>query len=183
MLVFLTVLLTPGILFSTAVRVVVEAKVVILSILFSTSFILTLRVVLGAKLVISSALPLIILILVLYTSFLTTSFLLRHLVYLNQQEQVLTYQHLIYLVYISNCFNYFVHFPISQYLIYLHRILKLQHQVFLATSDASSPNAFVESAFIGYLAKSDSNFTFRPIFFGSGKYSLFILCHFCLSSY
>ena len=84
MLVFFFFLLTPGILFSTAVRVVVEAKVVILSILFSTSFILALRVVLGAKLVISGTLPLIFLILVLYTSFLTTSFLLRHLVYLNQ---------------------------------------------------------------------------------------------------
>ena len=127
---FLTILLTPGILFSTAVKVVVVAKVVILSILFSTSFILVFRVALGAKLVISGTLPSIFFILVLYTSFLTTSFLLRHLVYLNQQEQVLIYQHLIYLVYFSNCFNYFVHFPIYQYLIYLHRILKLQHQFF-----------------------------------------------------
>ena len=42
--------------------------------LFSTSFLLALRVVLVAKLVISGILSLIFLILSLYTSFLTTSF-------------------------------------------------------------------------------------------------------------
>ena len=43
---FLTKLLTPGILFSTAVREVIVAKLVILSIPPLTSFILPLRVVL-----------------------------------------------------------------------------------------------------------------------------------------
>ena len=41
-----------GVLFSTAVTAAVEAKLVILGILFLTSFILALRVVLVAKLVI-----------------------------------------------------------------------------------------------------------------------------------
>ena len=50
---FLTKLLTLDILFSKAVRaVVVVAKLVILGILFLTSFILTLRAVVVAKLVI-----------------------------------------------------------------------------------------------------------------------------------
>ena len=121
---FLTKLPTLGILFSTAVRavVVVVAKLVIIGISPLTSFVLALRealvgklVILGispltsffivlreklvAKLVISGILSLIFLILALYTSFLTTSFLLHCLVYLNQQEQVLIYQHLIYLLY------------------------------------------------------------------------------------
>ena len=48
---FLTKLLTLGILFLTAVRAVV-AKLVILDILFLTSFIVALRVILVAKLVI-----------------------------------------------------------------------------------------------------------------------------------
>ena len=94
---FLTKLSTLGVLFSTAVRTVVVAKLVILGILFLTSFILALRVVLVAKLVISGILSSIFLILALYTSLLTTSFLLHHLVYLNKQEQVLIYQYLIYL--------------------------------------------------------------------------------------
>ena len=94
---YLTKLLTLGILFSTAVRVVVVvAKLVILGILFVTpfilelravvvamllilgiyfltSFILALRVILVAKLVISGVLSSIFLILALYKSFLTTS--------------------------------------------------------------------------------------------------------------
>ena len=49
---FLTRLLTSAILFSTALRAVVVAKLVILGILALTSFILALRVVLVAKLVI-----------------------------------------------------------------------------------------------------------------------------------
>ena len=49
-------LLWSGILFSTAVRAVVIAKLVILSISFLTSFILALRVVLVAKSVISGIL-------------------------------------------------------------------------------------------------------------------------------
>ena len=49
---FLTKLLTLGILSSTAVRTVVVAKLVILGILFLTSFILALIVVIAAKLVV-----------------------------------------------------------------------------------------------------------------------------------
>ena len=68
---FLTKLRTLGILFSTAVGAVVGAKLVIIGISFSTSFILISRVVLVAKLVMSGILSLIFLILALYTSFLT----------------------------------------------------------------------------------------------------------------
>ena len=74
---FLARLLTSGILLSTAVRVAVVAKLIILGISPLTSFILTLKVVLVAKLVISGTLSSIFLILVLcilYTYFLTTSF-------------------------------------------------------------------------------------------------------------
>ena len=94
---FLTKLLTLGILFSTAARAVVVANLVILVILPLTSFvlalrevvvaklvtlgispltsfILALRVVLVAKLVISVILSSILLILALYSVFLTTSF-------------------------------------------------------------------------------------------------------------
>ena len=53
---FLTKLITLGILFSTAVRALVVAKLVILGISPLTSFILALRVVLVAKLVISGIL-------------------------------------------------------------------------------------------------------------------------------
>ena len=49
---FLTKLLTLGILLSTAVRAVVVAKLVILRILFLTSFILAFRAVVEARLVI-----------------------------------------------------------------------------------------------------------------------------------
>ena len=71
---FLTKLLILGILFSTALRAVLVAKLVILGISPLTSFILALRVVLVAKLVISGILSSIFFILALYTSFLTTSF-------------------------------------------------------------------------------------------------------------
>ena len=91
---FSTKLLTLGILFSTAVRAVLVAKLVMLNTLFLTSFNLPLRVVLVVELVISGILSSIFLILVLYTSFLMTSFLLYHLVYFNQQEQALIYQYL-----------------------------------------------------------------------------------------
>ena len=57
-LVFSTKLLTLDILFSTAVRAVVIAKLVILGILSLTSFILALRVVVVAKLVILGISPL-----------------------------------------------------------------------------------------------------------------------------
>ena len=95
--VFLTKLLTLGILFSTSARVAVVAKLVMLGILPLFSFVLALRAEVVAKLVISGILSSIFLILALYTSLLTTSFLLHHLVYLNKQEQVLIYQYLIYL--------------------------------------------------------------------------------------
>ena len=49
---FLTKFLTLGVLFSTALRAVVVANLVILGILFLTSFILPLRAVVAAKLVI-----------------------------------------------------------------------------------------------------------------------------------
>ena len=84
--VFLSKLLTLGILFSTAVRAVVVTKSVILGILFSTSFILALRVVLVATLVISGILSSIFFILALYTSFLTKPFLQHHLIYLNNRN-------------------------------------------------------------------------------------------------
>ena len=86
---FLTKLLTLDILFSAVVRAAVVAKLVILGISPLTSFILALWAVLVATLVISGILSSIFFILTLYTSFLTTSFLLHHLVYLNHQEQVL----------------------------------------------------------------------------------------------
>ena len=65
----LTKLLILGISFSTTVRAVVLTKLVILGILFLTWFILALRVLLAAKLVISSTLSSMILMLALYTSF------------------------------------------------------------------------------------------------------------------
>ena len=93
---FLAKLRTLGILLSTAIRAVVVARLIILGILFLTSFIFALkavvvakfvmlcisfltlfiyalRVILVAKLVISGILSSIFLILALYTSFLTTS--------------------------------------------------------------------------------------------------------------
>ena len=86
--IFFTKLLILAILFSAAVRAVVLAKLVIQGISPLTLFILALKVVLVAKWVISGILSSISFILALYTSFLTTSFLLHHLVYLKQQEQV-----------------------------------------------------------------------------------------------
>ena len=81
----MTKLLTLGILFTTVVRAAVVTKLVILGISsFLTLFILGLREALVAKLVISGILSSIFFILALYTSFLATSFLLYHLIYLNQ---------------------------------------------------------------------------------------------------
>ena len=120
----LTKLLSLGILFLPTVRAVVVAKLSILGILFLTSFILALRVVVVvAKFVKSGILSLIFLILALYIYiyiyffFSTNQFLLHHLGYLNQQEQVPKSSLSILL---SNFLNYFVHFSICQYLIYLH---------------------------------------------------------------
>ena len=105
---FLTKLWTLRILFSTAVRavVVVVAKLAILGISPLTSFILALKEALVANFVISGTFSTLFLILALHTSLLTTPFFLLHnLLYLNQQEQVLIYQHVIYLLYFSNCLN------------------------------------------------------------------------------
>ena len=101
------------------VRVAIRAKSLILCVLFLILFVLELRVVIDAKLVISGILSSILLILALYTSFSTTLFLQLHLVCLNQHEQVLIYQHRIYLIYFLNCLNYVVHFSIYQSLIRL----------------------------------------------------------------
>ena len=101
----------------------VVAKLVIISISPLTSFILALGIVLVAKLVISGILSSIFFILALHKSFLMTSFLLHHLGYLNQQEQVPMYQHLIYLLYFRICLNKLEHLLVYQYLIYLHQIL------------------------------------------------------------
>ena len=65
---FLTKLLTLGVIFSTTVRIVVVAKLVIFGISPLASFILALRAVLAAKLVKSSILSSIFLILALYES-------------------------------------------------------------------------------------------------------------------
>ena len=73
-IVFLTELLTLGVLFSAALKVFLVAKLVILGISPLTSPILALRLFLVAKLVISGILFLIFFIFALYTSFLTTSF-------------------------------------------------------------------------------------------------------------
>ena len=100
---FFTKLLTLDVLFSTEVRAIVVAKLVMLGTSFLTSFILAWTVVLVAKFVIPGILSSIFLILSLYTSFLTTFF--HHLVYLNQQEQLLIYQHLIYILYFLNYLN------------------------------------------------------------------------------
>ena len=100
---FLTELLKLGVLFSTAVRTVVVGKLVILGILLLTSFILALRVVLVAKLVISVILS--SKFFTSYASFSTASFFTTSLSLLNQQEQVLIYQHLSYVLYFSIFLN------------------------------------------------------------------------------
>ena len=97
--------ISPLISFVLALRGALVAKLVILGISPLNSFILPLREALVAKLVISGILSSIVLIVTLYRSFLTTSFLLHQLLYLNQQEQVLIHQHLIYLLYFLNCSN------------------------------------------------------------------------------
>ena len=61
--------------FILALRAVVVAKLIILGILFLTSFILSWKVVLVAKLLILVILSSILLILELHTSFVTASFL------------------------------------------------------------------------------------------------------------
>ena len=61
-----------SILFATPVRAVVVAKLLMLGMSVLTSFILALSIVAVAKLVVSSVLPPIFLILALYSVFLTT---------------------------------------------------------------------------------------------------------------
>ena len=79
-----------------------RAKLVILGISIITSFILALAVVLVAKLVLSGIVSSIFLILVFFS---TTSFFGTSLSLLSPQEDVLIYQHLIYLLYFLNCLN------------------------------------------------------------------------------
>ena len=67
--------MTIGVLFSTAANGEVVANPVIFGILFLTSFIFVLRLVLIAKLVISGILSSILFILALYSIFLSASFL------------------------------------------------------------------------------------------------------------
>ena len=67
----MTKLLTLGISFSTAVRALLVAKLVILGISSLTLFILALREALVAKLLISGVLSSVFLILAVYRSFLT----------------------------------------------------------------------------------------------------------------
>ena len=131
-------LLWTNILFSTAVRTVaVLAKLIILGMLLLTSIMLALRAAVVAKLVILGILflnPFILVLRVLLVTKLVISYhyihlfeqhhyLLHHLVYLNQQEQVLIYQHLIYLLYFSKGLLLYFTFYIYQCLIYLHKIL------------------------------------------------------------
>ena len=114
---FVANLLTSGILFSTVVNAVFVAKLLTSWILPSISAILASESVFLTRPLISGILfsnsdlsvsylvfkinPLVSILSTLatnlsYTSFLTTSFLQHQLVYLNQQEQALTYQYLIY---------------------------------------------------------------------------------------
>ena len=96
-------LLTLGILFSTAVRAVLVAKLVMFGIFPLTSFILALRGVLVAKLLISGILSSTFLNLALYRSFLTTSFFTRLLSLFKSTGVVLIFQYLIYLLHFLNC--------------------------------------------------------------------------------
>ena len=64
----------------------------------------------------------------LHSVFVIKLFFTASLVYLNQQEQVLIYQHPIYLLYFSNFWNYLVHFSN-----YLHQILYQWNQFFSKT--------------------------------------------------
>ena len=139
----MTKLLTIGILFSTAVRAVVVAKLVILDIspltsfilalreallaklvilgvLPLTSFILALRVVLVAKFVISCILSSIFFILALYKSFLMTPFFATSLSLLKSTG---TGTNLLTSNLSTLLFKLLEHFLVYQYLIYLHWIL------------------------------------------------------------
>ena len=81
---FLILGISPITLFILTLREALVAKLVIIGISHLTSFSLVLREALAAKLVISSILSAIFLTLALYTSVLTISSFLNHLVYLRQ---------------------------------------------------------------------------------------------------
>ena len=81
---FLILGISPLTLFILTMREALVAKLVIIGISHLTSFSLVLREALAVKLVMSSILSAIFLTLALYTSVLTISFLLNHLVYLSQ---------------------------------------------------------------------------------------------------
>ena len=87
-----------GTLFSTALRAVLLAKLVILGVSSLSSFILTLRESLVTKLVISGISSSIFLILALYTYFLTTSFFITSFNLLKSTGRSNNLQHLIYLL-------------------------------------------------------------------------------------
>ena len=94
--VFVAKLLISGILFSTVVNAVFVAKLLISGILFSNSDLSVSYLVFKTNPLVSILFTLATNL--LYTSFLTTSFLQHHLVYLNLQEQTLIYQYLICLL-------------------------------------------------------------------------------------
>ena len=100
-------LLMLGILFLTsstlALKAVVVAKLVMLGASFLASFILASRVVLLAKLVIPDILFSIFFILALYTSFLVTSFFTTSLSLLKSTGAGTNLSTSIYLLYFSNC--------------------------------------------------------------------------------
>ena len=102
---FLSKLVTLGVLFSADVRAVLGAKLVILGILSWSLFILALRVVLVVKWVISAILSSIFFILALYAPFSTTLSFTTSLNLLKLTRACTNYQHLIYLIYFSNCLN------------------------------------------------------------------------------
>ena len=103
-------LLWSGILFSTAARSAVADKLVILGILFLTSFIITSKVVLLVKLVNSGILSSIFLILALYTSFLIKSFFTTSLSLLKLTGTGTDISTSNLYTLFSNCLYYLVHF-------------------------------------------------------------------------
>ena len=129
----------------------VVAKLLILGILFITSFILALRVVLVAKLVTSGILSSISLIIELHTSFLTTSVFTTSLSLFkstgagtNLSTSTLTTS-LFHLLKLLGTF-----FNLSISIIY-----KLAKSVFLAKSNVSTPVTFFKSVFVVKLDKSN----------------------------
>ena len=119
---------------------VVVAKLVMLGISPLTTFILALREALVAKLVISGVFSSTFLIWALYTSFL-----LHHLIYLNQQEQLLMRQHLTLLLKLLKLVDTFFKLLISNLSTLDFKLAKL---TFFANYDVSTPVAFLKSAFV-----------------------------------